>query len=184
MIARLPFSANPVRAVSVAESTLALLSRTKCQWAAARRAGYVYINLKGRDPEGIVEPGEEYERARTQVVNLFYDYTAPASGKKPISLAIRKEHAVLLGIYGDRIGDVVYALELEFEHTHGQELPSAKFGIGSQKSLLVMAGPGLRRNHIVERPTALQDIVPTLCHLTGWPVPRQAEGGIIYQALG
>ncbi|MDO8589286.1 MAG: alkaline phosphatase family protein [Armatimonadota bacterium] len=155
-------------------------SKTK---AACQRAGYVYVNLKGRDPDGIVEPGEEYEKVRTQVINLFYDYTDPATGKKPITLAIRNEHAALLGLYGDRIGDIVYALEPEFEHAHGQELPTAKFGRGSQTSLLIMAGPGIRKNHTVARPTALTDIVPTICHLTGFPVPKECEGGVIYQAL-
>jgi len=29
----------------------------------------------------------------------------------------------------------------------------------------------------------LQDIVPTICHLTGVPVPAQTEGAIVYQAL-
>ena len=124
--------------------------KTTINWkktkAVCQRAGYVYVNLKGRDPEGIVEPGEEYEQVRTQVVNVFYDYTDPASGKKPITLAVRKEHAMMFGIYGDRIGDIVYALEPEFEHAHGQELPTAKFGIGSQKSLLVMAGPGIKKD--------------------------------------
>ncbi|MDO8684108.1 MAG: alkaline phosphatase family protein [Armatimonadota bacterium] len=155
-------------------------SKTK---AVCQRAGYVYVNLKGRDPEGIVEPGEEYEKIRTQVVNLFYDYTDAETGKKPITLAVRKEHAMLFGLYGEGVGDVVYAIEPEFEHAHGQELPTSKYGIGSQTSLLVMAGPGVKKNHVVERPTALTDIVPTLSYLTGFPVPKQAEGGVIYQAL-
>jgi hypothetical protein len=26
-------------------------------------------------------------------------------------------------------------------------------------------------------------MVPTVCHLAGWPVPRETEGAVIYQAL-
>lgn len=29
----------------------------------------------------------------------------------------------------------------------------------------------------------LADIVPTICHLAEWPVPKGAEGAILYQAL-
>ena len=35
----------------------------------------------------------------------------------------------------------------------------------------------------MERTVSLLDIVPTLCYLLELPVPRDAEGGIIYQAL-
>lgn len=34
-----------------------------------------------------------------------------------------------------------------------------------------------------ERPRWLADIVPTLCYVTGNPVPADAEGGPIYQIL-
>jgi len=27
------------------------------------------------------------------------------------------------------------------------------------------------------------DVVPTVCHLAEWPIPRQAEGAILYQAF-
>ena len=46
-----------------------------------------------------------------------------------------------------------------------------------------MAGPGLKKGFGLERTVSPLDIVPTLCHLLELPVPKDAEGGIIYQAL-
>ncbi|HIQ04874.1 MAG TPA: hypothetical protein EYH31_04160, partial [Anaerolineae bacterium] len=70
----------------------------------------VWVNLKGREPQGVVEPGEEYERVRDQVIDTLYAIRDPESGKCPIALALRKEEAGFLGQWGDRVGDVVYYL--------------------------------------------------------------------------
>jgi len=155
-------------------------SKTK---AVVQRECYIYVNLKGRAPDGIVEPGEEYEAVRDQIIAAFYNYTDPATGKKPFALALRREDARVLGLYGDGIGDVVFALGNEWGGQHGNLLPTAEFGLGEVKGLLIMAGPGLKKGVKLERTVWLTDLVPTICYLAELPVPKHAEGGIIYQAL-
>ena len=51
------------------------------------------------------------------------------------------------------------------------------------KGLFVMSGPGVKKHQILERTVWLTDIVPTICHLADLPVPQNAEGAILYQAL-
>ena len=155
-------------------------SKTK---AIPQRSCYVYLNVKGRDPAGIVEPGEEYTKLRDEIIALLTDYTDPATGRKPFALVLSREDARVLGLYGDRVGDIVFAVTPWFCGQHGPVLPTAKIGIGSIEGLLVMKGPGIRKGFRLERNAWLTDIVPTICHLAEWPVPRQAEGGILYQAL-
>jgi predicted AlkP superfamily phosphohydrolase/phosphomutase len=70
----------------------------------------VWVNLKGRDPDGIVEPGEEYEAVREAVIQAFYALRDPETGQCPVALALRKEDASFLGQWGDRVGDIVYYL--------------------------------------------------------------------------
>lgn len=151
--------------------------------AFAQRICYVYVNLRGRDPDGIVEPGREYEDVRNEIIRILYDYTDPETGLKPVSLALKREDARILGLYGDTIGDVVYALDPDFGGEHGNFLPTTGYGIGSMKGLLIMAGPGLRRAATLERSVWLTDIVPTICHLAELPIPRDSEGAIIHQAF-
>jgi len=154
-------------------------SRTK---AIPQRSCYIYVNLKGRDPDGIVPP-EDYRKVQDAVIKALYDYTDPETGLKPVIFALRKEDARVIGLYGDRIGDVVFALREEFGGQHGAHLTTVGYGIGSLKGLLIMAGPGVKEGHILKRTVWLTDVVPTICYLAEFPVPKNAEGAIIYQAL-
>ena len=45
-----------------------------------------------------------------------------------------------------------------------------------------MSGPGVKHGAVITRTVRLTDLVPTLCYLAEWPVPRECEG-ILYQAL-
>jgi len=147
-----------------------------------QRELYVYINLKGRDPEGIVEPGD-YEELQRQVIDALLTYIDPKTGKRPVALALSKKDARILGLYGDWVGDVIYALYPWVAGQHGNILPTAEWGIGSLKGLTTFTGPGIKKGHRLERTTNLIDIVPTICYLADLPVPTQAEGAVIYQAL-
>jgi len=155
-------------------------SQTK---AIPQRTCYVYVNVKGRDPEGIVELGEEYERVCDEVIKALYDYTDPGTGLKAVSLALKRRDARVLGLYGEMIGDIVYALDGRVGEQHGPFLPTSEWGVGSQKGLFIMCGPGVNRGQVLERTIDIVDIVPTICYLADLPIPAQAEGGIVYQAL-
>jgi predicted AlkP superfamily phosphohydrolase/phosphomutase len=43
--------------------------------------GYIRINLKGREPKGIVEPGNEYENLCEEIFQTVKSMTNPANGK-------------------------------------------------------------------------------------------------------
>ena len=151
--------------------------------AVPQRECYVYVNVRGRDPDGIVEPGEEYESVRNQVIEAFYDYVDPETKKRPFSLALKREDARILGLHGPRVGDIIYALHTQHGHEHGQGLPTARFGRGSLESVILLAGPGIRQDFRHEGMTGIQDVVPTLCYMADIPFPRGCEGAIIYDAL-
>lgn len=155
-------------------------TRTK---AIPQRTVHIYVNTKGRDPNGIVEPGEEYERVREQIIKALHEYVDPKTGLKPIVLALKREDARIIGHFTERSGDVIYAIDPRFHKEHGPYLPTAKYGVGDLGGLLIMAGPGVKRGELIERTVWLTDIVPTICHLAELPVPKHCEGGIIYQAL-
>jgi len=155
-------------------------SKTK---AVFQRVVHVYVNLKGRDPRGIVEPGEEYEQVRQEIIDTLMTYVDPETGKRPFSLALRREDARPLGCYGDRVGDVIYAVYPEFSGQHGNQLPTAEWSAGSIKGLFIMHGPGIKKGMVVERTVWITDLVPTICYLMDYPVPDHAEGAILYQTF-
>ncbi|MCL4467169.1 MAG: alkaline phosphatase family protein [Chloroflexi bacterium] len=155
-------------------------SKTK---AMVQRSCHIYVNLKGRDPQGCVDPAD-YETVRGEVIKALYDYTDPETGVKPIVFALRKEDARFLNFAGEHVGDVIYATSGDYHGQHGGQLGSEQYGeSGDLRSLFLLSGPGVKKGVTVERTIWLQDVVPTLCYLADLPVPEQCEGAVVYQAL-
>ncbi|HID94590.1 MAG TPA: hypothetical protein EYP53_00840, partial [Candidatus Latescibacteria bacterium] len=108
-------------------------SRTK---AAFFDSIHIYINLKGREPEGIVEP-EEYEELRNRIIEALRVYKDPRLRACPFSLILKSEDAKIVGLYGDRIGDIIVAVRPGglYGQGHGHFLPTADYGISSIKAV-------------------------------------------------
>ena len=164
----------------------AYTGRKQVDWsktrAAASGSSYVWVNLKGRDPEGIVEP-EDYVNVQNEVIKALYDYTDPETGLKPIGFAFKKQNARFLDLYGDTTGDVVFCYADEYGSQHGPQFPSATDGMGDLHGLFALSGPGVKKGHVLERNVSLKDLVPTVCYLMDLPVPADCEGAVVYQAL-
>jgi len=150
--------------------------------AVPQREAYIYVNLRGRDPEGIVDPAD-YEKVQREICDALLSYVDPVTGRRPVALALTKKDARILGLYGDNVGDVVYALYPEFGSQHGHMLPTAEMDPGRLAPLLILSGPNIKKNYKMARTCWLWDIVPTICHLTGIPVPETCEGAVLYQAM-
>jgi len=147
---------------------------------------FVNVNLQGREPQGIVPP-EQFDKTCDELVAALHAYVDPRIGLHPFNLALRKVDMRYIGLYGDptgkKIGDVVFALREPFGGNHGAQLSTAAWGLGSNASLCMIRGPGIRRGVQLQRTVWLTDITPTICHLLQVPVPRDTEGAVIYQAL-
>lgn len=165
---------------------------------------HVYVNLQGRDPDGCVKNGEEYEQVVNQIINLLYDVKDPVTGTRPISLALSNQDAEYMGISGERCGDViiaahpVYAFDnrvnvdgelfedlktgLKDGSIHGAQLPSVDLGEnGTIKSMLIAHGPKIKKGYTLEKPVSILNIAPTISHLLGIPCPKHSEGTIIHE---
>ena len=114
-------------------------SKTK---AIVQRACHVFINMKGRNPNGIVDP-KDYEGVQDEIVAALHNYTDPETGKKPITLALKREDAKMIFMGGEYTGDVVYAIDSRFYGQHCGILGTETHGeIGNLRSLFMMSGPG------------------------------------------
>ena len=95
-------------------------------WSRTRAASvglvHVFINLEGREPEGIVSPAD-YKDTQLEIIAALHAYTDPATGRHPFALALTREDAEMVNLWGDTTGDVVYALRPEFDGAHGKQLP-------------------------------------------------------------
>lgn len=160
---------------------------------------YVWLNLRGREPQGVVEPGEDYARERDRLIELLLAARDPASGAPLLRTAWRIEDAAPLGIGGDRVGDVFVQpwhseAETEALYRRARELaadgrfgtwdwPAVNSGSHHPGTFLVLAGPGVRAGYRRERAAMLSAIAPTLCYLMGLPAPAQADGAVLWDVL-
>lgn len=91
-------------------------SRTKCFPLEPCHA-HIFVNLKGRDPDGIVEP-EDYESVQEEIIDSLLAMRDPVTGERVVSIAIRKQEAGTVGIFEnqgfDRIGDVLFGLKPQY----------------------------------------------------------------------
>jgi predicted AlkP superfamily phosphohydrolase/phosphomutase len=164
----------------------------------------IWVNLKGRDPQGIVEPGEEYERIREQIVEILLNDVYQPTGQHTFNLVCKKEDAAFMGVGGDRAPDVIACLAPlrgipmtpeEYElgiadsmwdvsrGTHGPQLGSTHLSVGGIESFFLVAGPGVKKGYRRDRSINQVDIAPTLAHLVGLRAPKNAEGRVIADFL-
>jgi predicted AlkP superfamily phosphohydrolase/phosphomutase len=146
------------------------------------RSVYIWINSKSRFQDGIVDD-EDYEDARDRVINALLSYRDPGTGKCPFAFVLRREEAIMLGLRGETVGDIVFGMYPEAPGEHGRHITSGEYSLGSMKGLLIIGGPGIKKGIVLERHVNIADLVPTLCYLSGIPVPTHCEGSVIYQAL-
>ena len=115
-------------------------------WTKTRAANvglvHIFINLEGREPNGIVT-AEDYEATQREIIAALHAYQDTETRRHPFSLAVTRADAEMLNLHGDLVGDVVYALCPEFDGAHGKQLPSVSFGIGGQHSTFILSGAGV-----------------------------------------
>lgn len=163
--------------------------QTEIDWehttAIAQRSSYIYLNLKGRDPHGIVEP-EEADELITQIISDLYAYRDAEHHERVISIAMRRDEMAVLGLNdasAENLGDIFFILEPKFTRDQGNSFSNCQILGTSLKCLFMMAGPGIKQNYIIPRDVQEVDVAPTLCHLGGIAMPNGVEGGVLYQAL-
>ncbi len=153
-------------------------SKTK---AVARRSSYVYVNLKGRDPQGIVEP-EDYHQLVLDIISDMYNYRNE-DGKRVIAHCFTRDEMEYLGMGGVHCGDILFQLVPTFNNEHANVMSTVHHEGWSMQNLCILGGAGIKKGATIDRPIRITDIVPTICHLTDTQVPGNVEGGVIYQAL-
>jgi predicted AlkP superfamily phosphohydrolase/phosphomutase len=66
-------------------------SRTRAYWLPTDLEGYIRINLAGREPQGIVQPGAEYEAALADLGAALLELRDPATGRAIVDEVIRTD---------------------------------------------------------------------------------------------
>ena len=153
--------------------------------------GQIFINLRGREPEGIVPP-EEYEALRDEIARQMLTIVDPADGLPVVDRVYKKEE-LYHGRYLDEAPDLLAIMRgltyitrmgYEFAGQRGvlfREPYTDETGGHRLEGILIAAGPDIRPGVLEERP--IVDLTPTLLQLQGCPTPDYLDGVTITSLL-
>lgn len=145
------------------------------------RSNSIYINLKGRDPYGIVDPEDKYA-LEEQIITDLYGYKDEKTGHRIVALALHNKDAVLLGLGGPMGSDIVLFLHESFVDDHGPGLSTAwGHNDTSLSPIFLAAGKGIKQAYRTDRYVREVDLAPTAAVLLGVDMPAQCEGAPAYQ---
>ncbi len=164
----------------------------------------LWINLKGRQPRGTVEPGAEYEAIRSQLIERLEDWRHPDSGERIVLAAYRREE-VYHGPYVSEAPDILVHWNEHERYTYAFKVSSksksfdwteqvdphrkenlafftGKSGSHRDDGIFLAEGPAIQPGKSLHG-SKIIDVAPTILHLLRIPVPDDMDGRPLVEML-
>ncbi|MBU1190283.1 MAG: alkaline phosphatase family protein [Gammaproteobacteria bacterium] len=157
--------------------------------------GYIRINLRGREAEGIVASAEDYERLCTRISEGLLSFVDADSGEPIVHDVVRSSEIYPQGKRRDDLPDLVVkwahtpaaahrAIRSDRYHvslpwpTPGHH-PSGRSGNHRPHGFLVATGPGIAPGTILEKAHIL-DLIPTVLDILGLAATPVQKGRALF----
>ncbi len=179
------------------------LHRPRCDWARTKvYAEYIQpglrINLKGREPQGIVAPGGEYEALRDYLIEKLSSCEDVKTGKKVARRVCRREE-VYHGQHVDKAPDLLIEWNYDmvvsglcyWNESNRRVVVENKSDLVERRNLsgdhrpqgiFLIAGTHIRAGQEL-REANIMDIAPTVLYTMGQPVPKYMDGKVLVEAF-
>jgi predicted AlkP superfamily phosphohydrolase/phosphomutase len=155
-----------------------------------RHLGSIYLNVKGREPEGVVEPGQEYEEVREEVIQLAREFVHPQTGEPLIGEILKKED-IYEGPYLDRAPDLILRPRddkniffglADFGSNSTVDTVYRYSGMHRDYGMLIMSGKGVEKGARIEG-AEIQDMAPTILYAMESPIPQDMDGKVLSEVF-
>jgi len=163
--------------------------------------GTIWVNLKGRNAQGTVEPGSEYEEIRDLIIQKAKGLRDPETGEIVFEDVLKREE-VYFGKYVDKAPDILllqakrkYTLLYRLSNANRRsdvfrtftfrqltETQPAANASHRQNGILIMKGPHIRRGHRFSGAKII-DIAPTVLYLMNLAIPEDMDGKVLGDAI-
>ncbi|MBN1580630.1 MAG: alkaline phosphatase family protein [Anaerolineae bacterium] len=158
----------------------------------------VWINVKGREPSGTVEPGEEYETLRNKIIDVLMQATDPITGL-PVVTKVEKKEDIYNGPFIDSAADLLIHWTYEFPVSglcyttpeghricvvdEGERETTVESGSHRQNGILFMYGNPIKEGYHLVGAANIVDVAPTILYLMGQPIPTDMDGHVVFDAF-
>jgi predicted AlkP superfamily phosphohydrolase/phosphomutase len=152
--------------------------------------GFININLKGREPQGIVEPGREYESVVNHLSERLLALKDPQTGLPLVSRILRNQE-ICWGPKATAGPDLFIVMKDYAYHLRGDYLFSSNrtmedlwliSGAHREEGILLGWGQGIRPGYQLKGAT-IMDIGPTILGLMGGDIPSDMDGKCLVELL-
>lgn len=145
--------------------------------------GQIYVNVRGREPEGIVHPGAEYEQVIQRLITDLRAFTDPEDGKPVVDKIYRREE-LYDGLHMDEspdlnviMRDYGYITVMRREFASGATIlePCASMtGFHRREGIFVVRGRNIQTGS--HAPANITQVTPTALYNLGLPIPDDMDG--------
>lgn len=142
----------------------------------------IKINLKGREPRGIVDESQ-YEIIRDDLIHKLLELTDPETGERILISAYKREK-IYHGNYVGNAADIVFLLrdgyraDLELVADKLVEHQSQSFH--TPYGIFIAHGPSIKSDEKIGG-IDIVDIAPTVLHIFGVPIPDYIDGRVLME---
>lgn len=143
----------------------------------------VFLNVCGREPAGVVDPAD-YERLRSEILETLRVWRDHRTGGAVVKAAYRREE-LYTGPFVTQAPDIVFELERGYRVCdltgRGKLLSDVSqepWGFHEREGIFGMSGPGIE-SEVELKQASIQDVMPTLLHALGLPVPDDLDGHVL-----
>ncbi len=153
--------------------------------------GQIYLNVAGREPQGCVQPGAEYERVREAIIAKLQTLRDPDTGELVVESIHRREE-LYAGEHLEKAPDIVFLprrLEYfgfgEYEFGSHKIIEPMRRGISGthrMNGIFMAYGAAIQPGAQVEN-ASLYDLAPTILRLMNEPVVEHMDGRVLHEVL-
>ena len=151
----------------------------------------LYLNLKGREAEGIVEPGREAEELKAELIGKLSGLKDPVTGETAIQ-RVYATNRLYRGPYLEEAPDLIvgYADGYRTSWAAAQGIVEKEVFTDNSKAWsgdhsvdpVLVPGVLFSNRKIAAEDPGIEDMAPTALDLFGLPRPRYMEGRSVFEA--
>lgn len=144
--------------------------------------GEIYVNMKGREPSGIVEEGE-YEELVKELISKFRDLRDPRNNNRMFGEPVAGRD-VFRGKYKNEGADMVFSDQLEYNTfpefiSNKLVTESLLYRSGEHRPYGIFMAYGRDITHGELKNANIIDITPTILYYTESKIPKEMHGRIL-----